>query len=305
MESKRVQFGNRQLHTKELPFRLASYAMAEGEFEGYGAVMGNTDSYGEIIDAGAFKRTLKKQGDRVKVCWQHDWFEPIGKPLEMREVSQAKLPQEIRDAFPDATGALYLKAKISPTARGKDAIILLADGVVNELSIGFDLLESGVETDEKGIRHLTDIELYEVSLVTMAANPAAQVVSFKSEPLPVFGKPYPNEHACRLRQPGDFQEGSFRRTTRKHEGKEYSVIMGKLTGEDTMTEQAYRYPKDTWEAGEASTHCKAHDGSFEAASEGDAAPPPTESTPGPSQMEILATRIRVREAEIGITQPKP
>jgi hypothetical protein len=175
--------------------------------------------------------------------------------------------------------------------------------VVNELSIGFDVPDGGVEVDEKGIRHLTEIELYEISLVTMAANPAAQVVSFKSEPLPVYGKPYPNEHACRLRQPGDFEEGSFRRITRKDEGKEYSVIMGKLTGEDTMTEQAYRYPKDSWDAGDASAHCKAHDGSFEAASK-DAAPPP-ESTPGPSQMEIMAARIRVREAEIGTTQPKP
>lgn len=302
MPEKRVQFGEMKLWRKELPFHLSTAALAEGIFEGYGAVMGNVDSYGEVIDPGAFKRTLKKQGERVKICWQHDWFEPIGKPLEIREVSQAKLPQEIKDAFPDASGALYVKAKVSPTARGKDAIVLMADGVLNELSIGFDLLESGVETDEKGVRHLTDIELYEISLVTMAANPAAQVVSFKGESLPVFGKPYPNEHACRLRPPGDFQEGSFRRTERKHEGKTYSVIMGKLTGEDTMTEQAYRYPKDTWEAGEASAHCKDHDGSFEAASES-AAPPPPEST-GPSREEILAMRIRVRKAESELAQPK-
>ena len=31
--------------------------------------------------------------------------------------------------------------------------------------------------------------------------------------------PYENEHACRLRDPGDFKDGSFRRTTRKHDGK--------------------------------------------------------------------------------------
>lgn len=222
----------------------------------------------------------------------------------MKEVSQAKLPQGMLDQYPDTVGALYIRGKISPTARGRDAIVLLADGVVNELSIGFDVPDGGVETDEKGIRHLTDIELYEISLVTMAANPAAQVVSFKSESLPVYGKPFPNEHSCRLRQPGDFQEGSFRRTERKHEGKIYSCIMGKLTGEDTMTEQAYRYPKDTWEAGEADTHCKAHDGSFEAAAE-EAAPPPDESTHGPSREEILAVRIRVREAEMELAQRGP
>ena len=83
---------------------------------------------------------------------------------------------------------------------------------------------------------------------------------------PIGEKPYPNFHACRLRDPGDFQADSFRRTTRDHEGKEYSVIMGKLDGETTMTEQAYRYAKGTWEADEARLHCESHDGSFEAAS---------------------------------------
>lgn len=72
--------------------------------------------------------------------------------------------------------------------------------------------------------------------------------------------PYPNEHACRLRDPGDFQEDSFRRVERDHEGKKYSVIMGRLNGEETLIEQAYRYPKDTWSVDEARSHCKDHDG---------------------------------------------
>jgi len=77
--------------------------------------------------------------------------------------------------------------------------------------------------------------------------------------------PYPNEHACRLRSPGQFQENSFRRMTREHNGKQYSVIMGKLKGEDSMTEQAYRYDKDKWTAEQARNHCLDHDGRFEAA----------------------------------------
>lgn len=80
--------------------------------------------------------------------------------------------------------------------------------------------------------------------------------------------PYENEHACRLRDPGKFQADSFRRTSRKSDGKTYDVIMGKLEGEDSMTEQAYRYPKDAWDADEARSHCESHDGiSFEPAVE--------------------------------------
>lgn len=79
--------------------------------------------------------------------------------------------------------------------------------------------------------------------------------------------PYPNEHSCRLREPGDFQADSFRRTRREHEGKPYDVIMGRLKGDDNMTDQAYRYPKRTWSAADARRHCEDHDGSFEQASD--------------------------------------
>lgn len=75
------------------------------------------------------------------------------------------------------------------------------------------------------------------------------------------------EHSCRLRPPGDFQDDSFRRIKRKHNGKEYSVIVGKLKGESSTTEQAYRYDKDLWDASEARSHCEDHGGTFEAALE--------------------------------------
>ena len=258
-------------YTKRLPLYIKSYDEEKGELEGFAAVMGVEDSYEEVIDLGAFDRSLAEHKARIALCWQHDWHEPIGKPSELREIKRGELPQNIQDEFPQATGALYFKATIVETRRGKDAKELLRAGAINEMSIGYDFYdESGFYEGEDGKRHLRTILLYEISPVTMAAQPAAQVVSYKSEPMegePVEGKPYPNEHACRLRDPGDFQEDSFRRVSREHEGKKYSVIMGRLEGETTMTEQACRYPKDTWDAGEAGSHCKAHDGTFEAASE--------------------------------------
>lgn len=77
-------------------------------------------------------------------------------------------------------------------------------------------------------------------------------------------KPYPNEHACRLNDPGKYEK--FRRGKRKHDGKEYSIIFGKKKDSDTWEEQAYRYNKETWDAGAARSHCSNHNGSFEAAS---------------------------------------
>lgn len=77
--------------------------------------------------------------------------------------------------------------------------------------------------------------------------------------------PYPNEHACRLRDPGTLDiVGS---EERKHNGKTYRVIFGKPKGKPKAgsVEQAYRYPVKSWSESEAHKHCKAHDGSFEPA----------------------------------------
>jgi HK97 family phage prohead protease len=70
----------------------------------------------------------------------------------------------------------------------------------------------------------------------------------------------PNFHACRLRQPGDFQANSFRTTEREHNGKKYNIVMGKLKNQDSMTEQAYRYPTEEWDASAARSHCSDHNG---------------------------------------------
>ena len=76
--------------------------------------------------------------------------------------------------------------------------------------------------------------------------------------------PYPNEHACRLRDRGAFQAKSFRRITSGN----LHVIVGRLKGQAGTTAQAYRYPVDDWAAAEARAHCKEHDGTSEPASNG-------------------------------------
>jgi putative sterol carrier protein len=84
--------------------------------------------------------------------------------------------------------------------------------------------------------------------------------------------PYPSEHAARLKEPDKFQDDSFVSQDRKAtepesvKGKIYRVILGKLIGESTLTEQAYRYPTDDWTEEQARAHAKAHSiENFEAA----------------------------------------
>lgn len=72
--------------------------------------------------------------------------------------------------------------------------------------------------------------------------------------------PYPNEHSCRLKHPADFKPGSFVRSTRKHDGKPYAVIQGRLKGDGVLTDQAYRYPIGDWTEAEGRDHCEDHEG---------------------------------------------
>jgi HK97 family phage prohead protease/HK97 family phage major capsid protein len=131
--------------------------------EGYGAYFGNVDSYGDVIKAGAFAPFLASEdAQRVKLCWQHNFDDVIGVIEEMRE---------------DDRG-LWFRAKISNTSLGKDAATLIEDGALNEFSIGYGTkaaeYPSEEETRTSGVqRILTDIYLYEISLVSRAANPKA------------------------------------------------------------------------------------------------------------------------------------
>lgn len=72
--------------------------------------------------------------------------------------------------------------------------------------------------------------------------------------------PFPNYHACRLRQPGLFRPKSFRNVERAHDGKKYLVIRGILKRNGKWEDQAFRYPKATWSVSEARAHCKEHKG---------------------------------------------
>ncbi|MCI8442560.1 MAG: HK97 family phage prohead protease [Provencibacterium sp.] len=148
---------------KTLSFKVNSVDEEQGIFEGYASVFGNVDSGGDIVEPGAFTECLENGIGRIKILALHnDAWLPIGVPLELKE---------------DKTG-LYIKGKVSDTSMGKDIKILLRDGVLNEMSIGYDPVD--YDYDAEMIRHLRKVELWEVSLVTWAMNEQATVTGYKA-----------------------------------------------------------------------------------------------------------------------------
>lgn len=159
---------------KSIPFEYKMDSTEDRVFEGYASVFGNKDLHGEVVDKGAFKKTISERLDKglIKVLWQHK--DPIGMPIEMHE---------------DRTG-LYVKARISETALGNDALTLMRDGVVDHMSIGFMPVKTKIEQiDKEDVLHHTEVKLYEFSPVTFPANELAAISSVKEmEILDAFAK---------------------------------------------------------------------------------------------------------------------
>lgn len=155
--------GGRQTRSFALEIRAAN---DDGTLEGYGSVFGVRDNYDDVIASGAFAATLaahKAAGTMPAMLWQHDPSEPIGVWTEMIE---------------DAKG-LRVKGQLAlDTTRGKEAHALLKLGALNGLSIGFMSKQWAYDRDTE-VRTLTEIDLWEVSLVTFPANEKARVTQVK------------------------------------------------------------------------------------------------------------------------------
>lgn len=148
---------------KQTSIGLEDIDESNGIVKGYGSVFNNIDSDNDIILAGAYTKTLQENGSRVRYCNQHRIDQPLGKFTELRE---------------DGNG-LYFVAEIPKTRLGEDVLLLMKNGVINENSVGIMPIVKSFRQD--GVRELKEVKLYEISCVTLAANPLAMITDAKGE----------------------------------------------------------------------------------------------------------------------------
>ena len=134
---------------------------------GYFASFGNMDYDDDIIMPGAATKTIAERGpmgsNEIFFLNQHNWSQPHGKPMVLE--AQEK--------------GIYFESSIAPTSYGKDAMVLYAEGIVVQHSIGFSTVKA--DYDQKtGVRRIKEIKLYEGSNVTLGANPETPFTGFKS-----------------------------------------------------------------------------------------------------------------------------
>lgn len=139
-----------------------------GEFEGYASTFGGEpDSYGDVIAPGAYGESLaahKAAGTMPKMFWQHDRSRPIGRWTEASE---------------DAKG-LFVRGKLNmDVQQAREAHSHLKNGDIDGLSIGYRIKNYEVDADT-GVWTLTNLDLKEVSIVSIGANENATVTGVKA-----------------------------------------------------------------------------------------------------------------------------
>lgn len=139
----------------------------DGSFTGYGSVFGVRDSYGDVVERGAFKASLDVWAGKKKLpkmLYQHRTGEPIGVWTRMVEDEKGLAVE----------GRLLLEVQ-----RAKEAYALMKAGALDGLSIGYVPVKEAWDKDTQTNR-LKEIDLWEVSPVTFGANPEALIEGVKA-----------------------------------------------------------------------------------------------------------------------------
>lgn len=157
------------VETKSLAIEVK--AEAEGIITAYAAAFGNTDSYGDVIQRGAFVKTVGERKDKIKVLYNHDYYSqlPVGKPVSL-----------VEDSY-----GLLTSTKMSQTQMGQDIYTLAQEGALDSMSIGYSAVKATYPDDEEHYRQgiwriISEAKLYEYSFVPFPANESAVITGIKS-----------------------------------------------------------------------------------------------------------------------------
>lgn len=164
------------LATGLIEVKFASGTAKEGTFSGYGAVFGNIDSHGDVIQKGAFKNSLREwetKGKLPKMLLQHGGFFgpvddmlPIGRWTSMEENSKGLKVEGELFAINTDRGALIYEG--------------LKSGELDGLSIGYRAKKYTMGTKPQDpTRTLEEVDLHEVSIVTWGSNEKALISQVK------------------------------------------------------------------------------------------------------------------------------
>jgi len=154
-------------------FELKDIDEGKGIVTGLCSIFNNVDSDGDMVITGAFTKTIEERGPksakpRIKHLWQHDSWSPIGFPQVLEEIEEG----------------LYFESVFGKDTFSQDKLQQHIDGIITELSFGYNTIRSEDVNDEDGellYHKLLELKLWEYSSVTWGANSLTRIISAKGE----------------------------------------------------------------------------------------------------------------------------
>jgi uncharacterized protein len=134
----------------------------EGRFSGYAAVFGNVDKGNDVIEPGAFTKSIR-EAPTVPILWQHDPDQPLGISTYMVQ---------------DGKGLKVEGQLAMEVQRAREVHALMKMGAIKGLSIGYNTIK---RTFKGQVRHLQEVALGEFSPVVFPMNDQASIRSVKSD----------------------------------------------------------------------------------------------------------------------------
>lgn len=162
-EADNLKDDEKDLKWLDVPFKIKAMKQDDNffYFTGYASTFGNVDLGGDIVVKGAFSTSLMLR--MPKLIEQHEVKKPLG-----------ILISAVEDEF-----GLLVEGKMPKNhTRANDMIIMMEMGAIDSMSIGYRIKDYEMKDD---IMFLKVVDLWEVSLVTFAMQPAARVVAMKDK----------------------------------------------------------------------------------------------------------------------------
>lgn len=142
---------------------LKDFDQKQGIVTFYFAHFGNKDSDNDIIQEGAYTKTLNENRKRIKHFKNHDL---------------TQVPGVIMDLQQDQRGA-YAVSQLAKTTLGRDTLIEYESGIITEHSQGFNIVKEDFSQMD-GANIIKEIRLWEVSSLTAwGANELTPMVDLK------------------------------------------------------------------------------------------------------------------------------
>jgi uncharacterized protein len=168
---------------------------ADGTFSGYASLFGKMDLGKDIVERGAFAKSLARRGaPGIRMLFQHDPNQPIGVWTEIRE---------------DARG-LFVRGRLEKdVGRAREVLSLMRGGALDGLSIGFRAVRAKSDPSS-GVRRILEADLWEISVVTFPMLPEARIDTVKARQLPTV-----REFECWLTRDAGLTRGEARTVVAK------------------------------------------------------------------------------------------